>query len=123
MLPGALNPRDLVMYVGCVALSGPVCARVNPPSGSWAGVPTFHQVGLATHRWARGVAGCCVESVDPYWCVHGTAVARVRGISVVALSNVRLTVQLATPRSIRILLLNLGRCIYKLCRQKLCDWE
>lgn len=79
MLPGALNPRDLVMYVGCVALSGPVCARVNPPSGSWAGVPTFHQVGLATHRWARGVTGCCVESVDPYWCVHGTAVARVRG--------------------------------------------
>ena len=67
------------MYVGCVVLSGLVCVRVNPPSGSWAGVPTFHQVGLATHRWARGVTGCCVESVDPYWCVHGTAVARVRG--------------------------------------------
>ena len=80
VLPGALNPRDLVMcvgcvsstvlsysstrdldmYLGCVVLSGSVCARVNPPSGSWAGVPTFHQVGLATHRWARGVTGCCV---------------------------------------------------------------
>ena len=80
MLPGALNPRylvmyvgcggltvlsysltrDLDMYVGCVVLSGPVCARVNPPGGSWAGVPTFHQVGSAAHRWARGVTGCCV---------------------------------------------------------------
>ena len=54
------STRDLDMYVGCVVLSGLVCVRVNPPSGSWAGVPTFHQVGLATHRWARGVTGCCV---------------------------------------------------------------
>lgn len=40
------------MYVGCVVLSRPVRVRVNPPSGSWAGVPMFHQLGLAAHRWA-----------------------------------------------------------------------
>lgn len=40
------------MYVGCVVLSGLVRVHIIPPSGSQAGVPMFHQLGLAAHRWA-----------------------------------------------------------------------